>query len=299
MLFIAFVVTEQVQSEPMLDFSLLRKPTFTGGLIAAFGVNGSIFALFPYLILYMQDGLGLSAVATGVRFLLLTGATFVTAAGAGRLTARVPIKWLITPGFLLTGVGVLLMTGLTASSSWTHFVAGFIVAGAGVGLINVPLASTAVGVVEPARSGMASGINSTFRQVGTATGIAALGSIFSSTMRSSVVSALSGTPLQSSASKIAVEVTTGSPGGSGVHGSAAADLLIHHAALTGFVHGLNEILLIGAIMAFVAGGLCFVLIRQKDFTAAHTGAPARPGAGAAAGAEASGGDGREADLAPA
>ena len=298
-LFIAFVVTEQVQSEPMLDFSLLRKPTFTGGLIAAFGVNGSIFALFTYLILYMQDGLGLSAVATGVRFLLLTGATFVTAAVAGRLTARVPIKWLITPGFLLTGVGVLLMTGLTASSSWTHFVAGFIVAGAGVGLINVPLASTAVGVVEPARSGMASGINSTFRQVGTATGIAALGSIFSSTMRSSVVSALSGTPLQSSASKIAVEVTTGSPGGSGVHGSAAADLLIHHAALTGFVHGLNEILLIGAIMAFVAGGLCFVLIRQKDFTAAHTGAPARPGAGAAAGAEASGGDGREADLAPA
>ncbi len=50
-----------------------------------------------------------------------------------------------------------------------------IVAGIGAGLVNAPLASTAVGVVEPARAGMASGINTTFRQVGVATGVAALG----------------------------------------------------------------------------------------------------------------------------
>jgi MFS family permease len=58
-----------------------------------------------------------------------------------------------------------------------------IVAGMGAGLVNVPLAATAVGVVEPARAGMASGINTTFRQVGTATGVAALGSIFASHIR--------------------------------------------------------------------------------------------------------------------
>jgi hypothetical protein len=54
-----------------------------------------------------------------------------------------------------------------------------IVSGVGAGLVNVPLASTAVAVVEPARAGMASGVNSTFRQVGVATGIAVLGAIFS------------------------------------------------------------------------------------------------------------------------
>jgi MFS family permease len=54
-----------------------------------------------------------------------------------------------------------------------------IVAGVGAGLVNIPLASTAVAVVEPARAGMASGVNSTFRQVGVATGIAVLGAIFS------------------------------------------------------------------------------------------------------------------------
>src|SRR5450755_1119658 len=70
------------------------------------------------------------------------------------------------------------MRGLNASSHWTALLVGFIFAGAGVGLVNPPLASTAIGVVPPERSGMASGINSTFRQVGIATGIAGLGAIF-------------------------------------------------------------------------------------------------------------------------
>jgi MFS family permease len=114
-----------------------------------------------------------------VRFLPLTGAIFLTAGIAGRLTARVPTRLLIGPGFLLISVGLLLMHGLTPASDWTALLAGMVVAGVGAGLVNVPLASTAVAVVEPARAGMASGVNSTFRQVGIATGIAVLGAIFS------------------------------------------------------------------------------------------------------------------------
>ena len=72
------------------------------------------------------------------------------------------------------------MRGLDAGSAWTHLIPGMIVGGAGVGMVNPPLASTAVGVVPPQRAGMASGINSTFRQVGIATGIALLGTLFSS-----------------------------------------------------------------------------------------------------------------------
>ena len=278
-LFIAFVLVELARSEPMLDFSLLRKPTFTGGLVAAFGINASVFALFTYLVLYLQDGLHLSAVATGVRFLIMTGTTFVTAAVAGRLTSKVPIKWLIAPGFALAGLGLILMAGLRPSSGWAHLVPGFLVAGAGIGLINVPLASTAVGVVEPARSGMASGINSTLRQVGTATGIAALGSIFSATVRATVVSSLSGTALAPRAASIASGVTSGQLHRGSVlarqHPHAAA--AVRHAALAGFVHGLNEILFIGAAVSFVSGALCLFLIRQKDFTSAHTGEGPRSG----------------------
>ncbi|HTW98597.1 MAG TPA: MFS transporter [Acidimicrobiales bacterium] len=271
-----FVVVERVQRRPMFDLSLLRIPTFTGGLVAAFGINGSVFALFTYLVLYLQDALGLSAVATGVRFLLLTGATFVTAAIAGRLTSHVPIRWLIGPGFAVAGVGTILMTGLSTSSSWAHLAVGFVVAGAGVGLVNVPLASTAVGVVEPARSGMASGINSTLRQVGTATGIALLGSLFASKVRATIVGSLAHTPLRSASSGIAAQVTGGSaslsppPGGLAAPSASPVHQLVDHAALAGFAHGLNEILWIAGILAIVSGILSFLLIRQRDFAAPAT-----------------------------
>src|SRR6202012_3260784 len=92
------------------------------------------------------------------------------------------------------GVGLLLMSVLNGSSQWTHLVPGFIVSGVGAGFVNPPLASTAIGVVEPERAGMASGVNATFRQVGIATSIAALGSIFTSSLRSQLTSALAQVP---------------------------------------------------------------------------------------------------------
>jgi EmrB/QacA subfamily drug resistance transporter len=177
-LLIAFVFAELQQREPMLDLSLLRKPTFVGGLIAAFAISASLFSCFPYLVLYLQNLLGLSAIDVGVRFLVLSGPIFVTAAIAGRLTDHVPVSLLIGPGFAFIGLALLLMRGITIADDWTHLIPGFVLAGVGAGLVNVPLASTAVGVVEPARAGMASGINSTARQVGIATGVAALGAIF-------------------------------------------------------------------------------------------------------------------------
>ena len=79
------------------------------------------------------------------------------------------------------------MRGLNAGSSWTHLIPGMIVGGVGIGLVNPPLASTAVGVVPPQRAGMASGINSTFRQVGIATGIALLGALFSNKVKDEVL----------------------------------------------------------------------------------------------------------------
>jgi predicted MFS family arabinose efflux permease len=139
-------------------------------------MNASLFSMLLYLVLYLQDVQGFSALDTGLRLLVLSGGTLSTSTVAGKLTSRVPIRLLIGPGLLLVGIGLFLMGGLHATTPWTHLIPGFIVAGVGTGLVNPPLASTAVGVVEPRRSGMASGINTTFRQVGIATSIAALGS---------------------------------------------------------------------------------------------------------------------------
>ena len=69
----AFVVSQLLQKYPMFDLGLLRMPTFVGGLVAAFGVSASVFSLLTYLVIYVQNVLGYSAVEAGVRFLFLSG----------------------------------------------------------------------------------------------------------------------------------------------------------------------------------------------------------------------------------
>src|SRR5579884_15427 len=179
-----FALVELRRQAPMLDLRLFRVPTFAGAQVTAFVLSAGLFSQFLYLALYLQDVLGYSAIASGVRFLPLSLASFVTAPLAGRLSARMPVRLLLAVGLGLGGTGLLLMWGIAAHSTWTTLLAGFVVGGVGVGFVNAPLASTAVSVVEPRRAGMASGINNTFRQVGIATGIAALGALFQSRIAS-------------------------------------------------------------------------------------------------------------------
>jgi EmrB/QacA subfamily drug resistance transporter len=260
-----FLVVEVRSRAPMLDLHLLRVPTFNGGLIAAWSISASLFSLLTYLVLYLQNVLGSSAIDTGLRLLPMTGGIFLTAGLAGRLTGHVATRLLIAPGFALIGAGLLLMHGITPSDNWTHLLPGMIVGGIGAGLVNVPLASTAVGVVEPARAGMASGINSTFRQVGIATGVAALGSILASQADSTVVSHLANTPLAGQAHALAASVSNGSVLQAVATVPAHLRGVAAGAAKAGFVDGINVVLLIGAVVSFVAAVLTFVLIRQRDF----------------------------------
>jgi EmrB/QacA subfamily drug resistance transporter len=264
-LLLVFVVGELVQRQPMFDLGLLRKPTFCGGLIAAFCISASVFSLLTYLVIYVQDVLGYSAVATGVRFLFLSGASFVAAAVAGRLTERVPTKLLIGPGFLVLSAGLFLMLGIDAHTGWQHLIPGMLVSGLGIGLINPPLASTAVGVVTPDRSGMASGVNSTFRQVGIATGIAALGSIFSTRISDGITSRLTGSQAAPYSGKVAEGVTGGQLGAVVAHVPAGARSQVRAAAVDSFTHALDHIILIAAVIALAGGLLSLVLIRKRDF----------------------------------
>jgi EmrB/QacA subfamily drug resistance transporter len=260
-----FVIVELKRSAPMFDLSLLRNPTFVGALASAFAISASAFAVITYLVLYLQNVLGFSAIGTGVRVLALSGAIFLTAGVAGRLTAKVPVRLLIGPGFAAIGTGLLLMRGISTGSGWTHLLPGLIVVGAGVGFVSTPLASTAVGVVHPARAGMAGGINTTFRQIGLAAGVAALGSIFATHIRTGVASSLAGTPLARSAHQIAAAVSSGNMARVLAQAPSAARPRLAAAATSSFVHALNDILLIAAVVAFAGAAIALALIRSKDF----------------------------------
>ncbi len=269
-LLVAFLVVEAYGRAPMFDLSLFKKPTFTGGAVAAFGLSASIFSMLLYLTLYLQDVLGYDALGTGLRLLVLSGGILATSTLAGRLTAHVPIRFLVGPGLLLVAVGLYLMGGLNASSGWTHLIAGMIVGGAGVGLVNPPLASTAVGVVAPQQAGMASGINSTFRQVGIATGIALLGTLFASRVSDSVLARTSAVPhLAGNGSTLTTAIQSGTVRAVLHQLPAGVQAQAEQIARSAFTDGLNRILLVAVIIAATSAVIAFLTIRQKDL--AHQG----------------------------
>jgi EmrB/QacA subfamily drug resistance transporter len=256
-LLVAFVVVERHQQRPMFDLTLLRNPTFVGASLVAFCLSASMFSMFLYLTLYMQNALGYSPLEAGLRFLPITLLSFICAAVSGNLTERVPVRFLMGAGLGLVGVGLLLMSGVDADSKWTALLPGFLLGGAGIGLTNPAIASTAVGVVDPRRAGMASGINSTFRQVGIATGIAALGAVFQSAVAQKIADALpgGGTGVRLPPDEILAQ------GNPRVLGPA------RDAFLTGWTGALNEILVIAAIIALVGAVASLVLVRSRDFVA--------------------------------
>jgi hypothetical protein len=153
-----------------------------------------------------------------------------------------------------------------------------IVAGIGAGFVNVPLAATAIGIVEPERAGMGSGVNTTFRQVGTATGVALLGSLFASHVRSSVSDHLSGAGLGGHVSQIAHAIGAGGMNGVLLHVPVATRPAVIEAGKAGFVSGLNLILLVGAAIAFAAAVTSFVLVRERDFVSDMHGSADEPDA---------------------
>jgi EmrB/QacA subfamily drug resistance transporter len=262
----AFVFAEHLVRHPMFDLALFRTPTFVGGLVAAFTMNGSLFAMFLYLVLYLQDILGYSAIGTGLRLLASTGGLFVAAAVSGRLSERVPVRYLIAPGLALVGAGLWLMTGLSGTSSWAHLLPGLVVAGVGAGLVNPPLASTAVGVVAPARAGMASGVNSTFRQVGFATAIAALGSVFATTLQRHLEAALSSVPALSRQAGQTVALVRQGHAARAI-GAVAPSLRPELAAAvrSSFASGIDDLLVVTAVVALAGALATFVLVRERDF----------------------------------
>jgi EmrB/QacA subfamily drug resistance transporter len=228
----AFTLLEARSPAPMLDLRLFGIPAFTGTAIVAFAQSFALYPLFLFLALWLQNVLGYGPLETGLRLLPLTLALFVLAPISGRLTAHVPLRFLLALGLALIGAGLLLMRAVEAGSDWTVMLPGFVVGGAGIGVISPALAAAMVAVLSEARTGLASGVNNTFRQLGIAVGIAALGAIF--------------------------QARLGAP----------PEQVVPAAARAAFIAGLREIFLVAALVALAAVPLALVLIRERDLTGA-------------------------------
>jgi EmrB/QacA subfamily drug resistance transporter len=174
---VAFVIVQLRVSEPMLPLKFFRNPSFTGVQIAAFSISASFFAVFLYTTLYLQQVLGLSAIEAGLVYLPGTLVMLFVSGATAQLGAKVPARTMIGIGLGLVGVGMMLFTLATATSSWWIVLPGELVALIGTGLFNPAVTNVALSSAPNEQSGVAAGVHDTFRQAGIAVGVAALGAL--------------------------------------------------------------------------------------------------------------------------
>jgi EmrB/QacA subfamily drug resistance transporter len=179
----AFALIERRVKDPMLPLGFFRIPSFAGAQIAAFSISASLFAVYIYATIYLQQVLGLSPVEAGLVYIpgtILNAATSGVTAGLaekGKLSARL----MVSAGLALVAVGLVLMTAAGADSSWLVLQPGLLIAMIGTGMFNPAVIAVALGSVSENQSGLAAGVNDTFRQAGIAVGVAALGALIPTT----------------------------------------------------------------------------------------------------------------------
>src|SRR5215210_4951740 len=173
----AFLVIERRRRAPMLDLSLFRSGTYTGANVAMLLVALSMFGVFFFVSLYMQNVLGYSAVQAGAAFLPMMVLIILIAPIAGKLSDRYGSRWLVSIGMVLLAVQLLYLSRLGADESFYRILPGFLVGGVGMAMTMTPTAAAATRAVPVAKAGVGSAVLNAMRQVGGSLGIALMGAI--------------------------------------------------------------------------------------------------------------------------
>jgi EmrB/QacA subfamily drug resistance transporter len=253
--FLAFVLVELGQARPMFDLSLFRKPSFSGVSVGTFAVGAGMFALFPYLTLYLQNDLGYSPIQGGLRLLPFSVLAFLVPLMFRGPAQKLPPGVVLGAGFAITAGGIAALLAVGSTSDWTVLIPGLVICGFGVGVANPAIARVGLGVVPPERSGMASGISNTFRIAGLATGVAALGAIFQQRITTSLSASVGARAASLGRVVSSAGVTAAT------HGQPKAA----NAAHVAFVSGLQAIFIFGAVAVALGAALAVGLVRAKDF----------------------------------
>jgi EmrB/QacA subfamily drug resistance transporter len=230
LLLAAFVVIELRQRHPLLPFSIFRLRTLRGADIVGLLVGMSLFSMFFFISLYLQDVLHFSPIKAGLSYLPLSVGIIVSAGAASQLVTRIGFKPVLITGLLLIAAGLLWFSQVpgTGGSFAADVLGPSILAALGLGFSFVPVTIAAVTGTEPHEAGLASGLINTSQQVGGALGLAILATIANSRTQSLM-------------------------SGGGVHNSAVA-----------LTKGFDRAFLVGASFAIIGAILTAVLISSRD-----------------------------------
>ncbi|HEY5428299.1 MAG TPA: MFS transporter [Solirubrobacteraceae bacterium] len=228
-LLVAFLAIEVRSRNPLMPFSIFRLRTLRGANIVGLLIGMSLFSMFFFISLYLQDVLHDSPIKAGVSYLPLAIGIILSAGGAAQLVNRLGFKPPLVAGLLLIAGGLLWFSRVPApGGSFAADVLGpSLLAAVGLGLAFVPVTIAAVTGTQPEEAGLASGLINTSQQVGGALGLAILATIANSRTQS-VLHA-------------------------GVHTTAVA-----------LTKGFDRAFLVGAGFAVVGAILAMVLISSRD-----------------------------------
>jgi EmrB/QacA subfamily drug resistance transporter len=194
-----FLVWESRAAHPMMPLRFFRIRAFSAGNLVAFSVSLGMFASFFFLSLYMQLIHGYSAFEAGVRFLPMTVMIILTAPAAGRFAQKHGSRAPMTYGLILAGGGLLALgLWLDVDTSFALILPVFVVMGHGMGATMAPMTSAVMNAVGHERAGLGSAMTNTSREVGGVFGIALLGTVLTTKLKSSLTSALAGIGLTAS-----------------------------------------------------------------------------------------------------
>src|SRR5580700_6938521 len=186
LLLVAFVVIERRQRHPLLPFSIFRQRTLRGADIVGLLIGMSLFSMFFFISLYLQDVLGFSAIKTGISYLPLAVGIIISAGIGSQLVTRIGFKPVLTGGLLLIAGGLLWFSRVPApGGSFAADVLGpSLLAAFGLGFAFVSVTIGAVTGTKPHEAGLASGLINTSQQVGGALGLAILATVANSRTQS-------------------------------------------------------------------------------------------------------------------
>jgi EmrB/QacA subfamily drug resistance transporter len=251
-----FLALELRVRAPMVDFGFFRSRSFLGASLVAFIVTFSMFAMFFFVTLYIQNILHYSPLEAGLRFLPTTLVLIVMGPIAGRLADRVgPVPPLVT-GLTLCGASLWWESFLKAGSGYTFLLPAFVAMGFGMGLTMSPMTTAAMNAVDRTKAGVASGVISMMRMVGGTFGIAILGAIVAGVGGAKIderLPQLSSTTRQ----RLADSLTGGGPSG---HGLPAHVVTATHDA---FISALGTGMKLGGTVALVGALIAWWLVSNK------------------------------------
>jgi predicted MFS family arabinose efflux permease len=177
----AFVAIERRSDAPLVPFSIFRLRTLTGANVVGVLTGASLFSMFFFISLYMQQVLDYSAIKAGLSYLPLALTIILTAAVASQLVTRVGFKPVLATGMVFIAAGLVWFSQVSVGGGFASDILGpSLLAAAGLGLAFVPQTIAAVSGFAEREAGLASGLINTSQQVGGALGLAVLATVANS-----------------------------------------------------------------------------------------------------------------------